>query len=663
MATYRQILESLNLNEVSASDQAKKAGLKWSGQAWVDKRGNAVAKTVDNKLVYIDKEKPEKEKPSPEKEPEKKDKPKKQSSKNIPGGSPALVPYSGTDPESIEGINDDQKSRQSLRDIGKAGAGGKKASQGESVYCDALNSLDNDKFKEENKELIKSKKPIEPSADDTLVVESLGLDPNSEEGQDYLAAREVFADKELDRIKKVKNNVLELGAGFDGSEEDYKSWMRTAYDGALATRKVLKEDTAMDTSKPMTTIQSEADIDDKVEKDLEKKMAAASGEDKEYFEKELKEFKKFREYHDTYTVGVDNKGRTHIVSISNKKNTTLKDPQSNTTPAARLEVIKERFGEKVAQEVTTALDKGIDKVRNTKENVIKAGSEVEINDDLIKSIKLLGPKYTKKISQPPSSRSGFGKWLTENGKTYPKGNVTKEQLELRNEYVNSVGGKASYNDFGRIYTKIGEEAKKSKWKGPKGANIEKCMEIKNDEASAVSQAHKGAINDLASADKKEGFPDKDGNNGPHTQGYIDTVMDAMHFNSYIDGGDGKMIVQMGVRSAQPSQMRGCLAELSGFKGDVEGPDGRQKLKEHLRKRCRIDEKNGNILIQDQGKNTTLAEDTWRTAGTDQKVASSIGSTMRNCLSNKVDNRRQERETSEENVYESLEGLISRRYIV
>jgi hypothetical protein len=648
MGIHKKILESL------ASDQAKKAGLvSKGGGAWAKEKGGAtVAKTVGGKLVSVgDGE--------TKKEPEKKDKPKKQSGKNIPGGSPALVPYSGTDPESIEGINDDQKSRQSLRDIGKAGAGGKKASQGESVYCDALNSLDNDKFKEENKQLIKSKKPIEPSADDILVVESLGLDPNSEEGQDYLAAREVFADKELDRIKKVKNNVLELGAGFDGNEEDYKSWMRTAYDGALATRKVLKEDTAMDTSKPMTTIQSEADIDDKIEKDLEKKMAAASGEDKEYFEKELKEFKKFREYHDTYTVGVDSKGRTHIVSISNKKNTTLKDPQSNTTPAARLEVIKERFGEKVAQEVTTALDKGIDKVRNTKENVIKAGSEIEINNDLIKSIKLLGPKYTKKISQPPSSRSGFGKWLAENGKTYPKGNVTKEQLELRNEYVNSVGGKASYNDFGRIYTKIGEEAKKSKWKGPKGANIEKCMEIKNDEATAVSQAHKGAINDLASADEKEGFPDKDGNNGPHTQGYIDTVMDAMHFNSYIDGGDGKMIVQMGVRSAQPSQMRGCLAELSGFKGDVEGPDGRQKLKDHLRKRCKVDEKNGNILIQDEDKITTLAEDTWRTAGSDQKVASSIGATMRNCLSKKVDNKRQERETSEQKVYESMASAVRR----
>ena len=79
MATYRQILESLNLNEVSASDQAKKAGLKWSGQAWVDKKGNAVAKTVDNKLVYIDKEKPKKEKPSPEKEP--KPEPEKEPSK------------------------------------------------------------------------------------------------------------------------------------------------------------------------------------------------------------------------------------------------------------------------------------------------------------------------------------------------------------------------------------------------------------------------------------------------------------------------------------------------------------------------------------------------------------------------------------------------------
>ena len=36
----------------------------------------------------------------------------------------------------------------------------------------------------------------------------------------------------------------------------------------------------------------------------------------------------------------------------------------------------------------------------------------------------------------------------------------------------------------------------------------------------------------------------------YTQGYISTVMKAMHFDSYIDGGDGKMIIQMGIRGAK-----------------------------------------------------------------------------------------------------------------
>ena len=43
----------------------------------------------------------------------------------------------------------------------------------------------------------------------------------------------------------------------------------------------------------------------------------SEGEDKEYYENELKEFKHFRKYHDTYTVGQDKNGRTHVVSISN----------------------------------------------------------------------------------------------------------------------------------------------------------------------------------------------------------------------------------------------------------------------------------------------------------------------------------------------------------
>ena len=117
-------------------------------------------------------------------------------------------------------------------------------------------------------------------------------------------------------------------------------------------------------------------------------------------------------------------------------------------------------------------------------------------------------------------------------------------------------------------------------------------------------------------------------------------MDAMHFNTYIDGGDKKMIVQMGIRWAQPSQVRQCLAEQSGFKDDVSDKKGKEALKDHLRKRCRVDQSNGNILIQDEGQERTLALDTWRTAGTSQKVASGFGDDMKKCVAAGVDKDRQ-----------------------
>ena len=69
MATYKQILESLNLSESKASDKAKKAGLvsKGGGAYAKEKGGPTVAKSVDGELVSVSgggKEKePKKEKP------------------------------------------------------------------------------------------------------------------------------------------------------------------------------------------------------------------------------------------------------------------------------------------------------------------------------------------------------------------------------------------------------------------------------------------------------------------------------------------------------------------------------------------------------------------------------------------------------------------------
>ena len=67
------------------------------------------------------------------------------------------------------------------------------------------------------------------------------------------------------------------------------------------------------------------------------------------------------------------------------------------------------------------------------------------------------------------------------------------------------------------------------------------------------------------------------------------------FDSYIDGGDGKMIIQMGIRG-KPSQIRNCLTEQSGFGTDVKTPEQRKELKKYLREKCRIDSESGIYLL-------------------------------------------------------------------
>ena len=206
------------------------------------------------------------------------------------------------------------------------------------------------------------------------------------------------------------------------------------------------------------------------------------------------------------------------------------------------------------------------------------------------------------------------------------------------------GKKPAYEPYGKIWTKIGEFSRTKKFQSNysnidfESDSIQTSIQIKQDEKDAVNSAHKQVVNDITEADKDEGFP-KDGKNGPHTQGYISTVMKAMHFDSYIDGGDGKMIIQMGIRGAKPTHIRNCLAEQSGFGTDVKSPEQRNELKKYLREKCRIDSESGAIFVKSPDGERQIAEDTWRTAGTSQKVASGFGNEMRDCIKGKVDSDR------------------------
>jgi hypothetical protein len=565
-------------------------------------------------------------------------------------------------PEQIKSELDTiQTELQQRRDSGDAGAGTPVASQGESRFCNTLNTLNYDSFVSENQKDIDTRKQEYrdrnekggknkyPNASEWEIIRALGYgdDPTSEEVLEYLAAREAHSKKELERIKEDPNSVFYRKNGFNGNDEAYLEWMRAGFDGAIATKKILEEDTILDTDKPFTTIQSNRDIDDKVESILENKLAKAkedgNQEDIEFYTAEINSFKKFRKYHDTYVVGQDKNGRTTVVSVSNKKGSDLKDPQNNTTPANRFRVIKDTYGDDVAKLVTQTLDDAIDRVSDTKISAVKRTNRIDIDDSIVA---ICDTPEMSKYMKSLSSKAAFRKYAEDKGKSVDN-MTTREKLELMKEHSQLLldsGKTPAFEPYGKIATKIGEFTQIAKYKKQYPEidfdtdSVGKCISIKQDEKDAVTAAHQSVVNDIANADAKQGFP-KDGINGPHTQGYLSTIMDAMHFDTYIDGGDGKMIIQMGIRGAQPQDIRSCLAEQSGYKGDANTTEGREGLKKHLREKCRVDAKSGAVTVSDGTGERSICEDTWRTAGTSQKVASAFGEDMRRCIKKSVDSRR------------------------
>jgi len=234
-------------------------------------------------------------------------------------------------------------------------------------------------------------------------------------------------------------------------------------------------------------------------------------------------------------------------------------------------------------------------------------------------------------------------------------------------------GNPPYDPFSKVYIKIGEKLSSEnfvKWRRENPGkdkedyiserkreleqkenltNEERCELMKLREQETVNEAHADVIKSINEADS--GNPDTrpdnpDGENGSHAQAYVRTVMDALHFNKYInmdDEASQSMIVQMGIHGAKPNDIRDCLAELSGFEGDTSTAEGRKALQEHIEKNAKLDQSISPpaiIITGPKGRKQSLMEDTYRTAGTSQKVTSGFGSGMRDCVTKKTNNRRQ-----------------------
>ena len=641
-------------------------------------------------------------------------------------------------------IKSKQKDLRKLRLQGEGGLGGAKASYGENQYTTAINEIDIDEFREKNKDTInEKKKEIEnrkgfPTAAEERKAKVLGLDPNSDEFKEYIAMRETYIEQQGNMHQNEG-----IFKKFGKSRSAMDSWNGAAFDGMYTTKQAIKESGM----KNANVLQSTPEIDAEVKKDLEKKKDNAckkpESEDCKYYTTELNEWNLFSKFHDTFAIGQDEKGRTMIISVSNKKSDKADDGQANTTTAQRLKLIKEKYGDNIAESVKKALDDGIKKAKSMKSTTIKNTQSVKVDDDFVEMSKLADSngKNFKEINNQakkpckikgngkPNSNTKFACWLKDNESRNWDDLSDKEKLQITQKYTadkewreeNELNEDGLYEPFAKIFIKVGEvgtgghregvririNARKQaikqgdeKYGGDllsklqkeidsqleklkkKPANVRQKKEddlveatykehlkrggeksvydkqregdseslsqstnVKKTEQSTIDEVYKDTVKAMDDADEqwakdnpeeaeKQGIPPK---NGPNKQAYIESVLDALHYNQLIDledDRDHKFIQQMGIVGAKASDIRNCLAELSGY--DIP-PGDREGLKKHLRENCQVNAETGKISIKsdEESGGKELMSDEFRTAGTSDKVDSKHGVDMRECIIRKV----------------------------
>jgi hypothetical protein len=559
---------------------------------------------------------------------------------------------------SLEGLTSVNAELIKQRDQGIAGAGGPVASYGEAALTTFANTLtkvggfkgyvkENEAEVSEKIKVINSKKPAFKNAI-AGVAKQLGFTLPDDEAEviKYLGARMVFADKELKRLKADKNSLwYKTGKnGFGEDEKAFLEWAKADFDGALSTRTLINEHSRIDTTKEYIVIQSDPKkgghdegIVNHLQTKLEEAKKAGNKDDIAHYQNELYCFAKLG-FHDTMVVGFDKKGRTTVFSITNKKNDDLQDIWGNTTPEYALNLIKKSFGPKVSKAVVDVIEDGIVKVSNSKKATTRLFSKMKLNDDFVAICDT--PEMKKYMGQLKDHKK-FNAWLAEKN-LEPK--TTKEWLVLAQKYAKE-NEDAPYEPFGKFVHKVGELSQVGPFvrKHPEinftSSAVKNSVKSKNDEKELTAAVHRDVVDSIAEADKAAGFPKKDGKNGPHTQAYLTTVMHSMHFDLMVENFDGNLGAITGIRGSVPADFRKCLAKLSGFDGEVKTKKGRDLLNKHLLEKCKLNPKTRAIEITNEDGTTVLAEDTWRTAGTSQKVEKKLGSGLRDCVSSQVDGRR------------------------
>jgi len=347
---------------------------------------------------------------------------------------------------------------------------------------------------------------------------------------------------------------------------------------------------------------------------------AKTPEEKAHYENQLKVWSKFKGYHDTFLVYKNDKGLVSVFHISNKKSDELDDPQNNTTPETRL-----------ANYMAAARE------ANLSPKAAKAVANAQ-------SVAMAGSADNDNIAKGAWNEVEDVNLITSLAGRLP----ARGQTDVKDEYYTDLKGDKFVKDWYK--KKYGKNAKQisQSFNGiysPKeiqaildSETMKMLADKKAQHAAGLEGVHKGFITSLHKADGTK--PGHSGKNGPAVETYVAGTLKALHIDTYVINFDENIEIEMGGVGCKPIDVRGCMASLSGFKGDITTPEGRAALNKHLAENVKVDADSDAVyLIGSDGKTRTyLASDTWRQAGSSKKIATGFGSNLRKCLKKAVGSR-------------------------
>ena len=601
--------------------------------------------------------------------------------------------------KNIVEAKNDQQLFKALDEMGKdeaslmydkvqAGAGGPVASTGETMCCESQTNMIQGRYNpkkvrftpEFNKNLKdidailqstdkRKKAAIEKEL--TNICDKMGLydkkgTPNYNEAKLIFAEASTYiqnTDKEFSKTKVAREKFKK--------EEDRISWLKASFYSSYSLMNNGPEDWDRKQGNGRV-IKANSRTDGATKKLLDDGFKnAKTPKEKAHYEKQLKSWEKFKGYHDTYLVYVNKDGHKSVYHISNKKGDDLSDPQNNTTPEKRIANYKEAAKEaklnpkavkivddaqntalagssdndNIAKSAYSKIDKNSIKLVASLSNRLPARGETDVKDEYIADLRKdklikakLGSNWEK--ANPEEVVKAAMDIVMDKNTNVSKlsGNFTKFILKQ---------GQLAQSIYSKAQSGLSTKQIVDKYKGIysekeiaailQDPTMKMLSDRKAQHAAGLEGVHKGFIDSLHQADGTKIGDNKP--NGPAVETYVRGTLKSLHIDTYCANYDNQVQIEMGGVGCTPIDVRGCMANLSGFKGDTKSEKGRADLINHLSKNVKVDSDSDAVyLVGDNGQRTYIASDTWRQAGSAKKIATAFGSNLRSCLKKSVGNR-------------------------